>query len=913
MEERYTLSGEVQQDSSKQLIPGHDLSLDRPVVIKVLKDPEKNPDQVAELKREARLTGRLTHPGIVPIHELGENENGEVFYSMKQVSGNRLSTISAKISRGETDDWSLPRLLRIYTRICDTVAYVNEQGVAHRNLTTSSIILGEFGEVLVVDWEHAAETDATEIDVSGLGSMLEEILQLAPHFGRTPPEDLVAVTRKAQTIDPAERYTSASQLREEIETHLAGYATRAGEAGFFKLFGLFLSRHRLATSILTIGFITAVVSMALAWRLNSRQYIEASRDREVAESFMRKAREVDAEKLKNRITLSSGYTAQARQLANERYIQEGLTLARIAAEFDPTRIEANALAAALEFHSGDKDKARAKAQTIPKNKYPNLHYLLNTPSTKLEGELIHTGKSLAYAEVGLSRIAGDISARQEQRLEAYKKILLNAWGDSIDWNLSLWSKIGDRCFSAFVEDGKIGLEPIARKMNQDYLGNVLYLDINLKNKAPDLSILEQIPVESLSINSLEYPLQNEDLAPLRQCRNLKTFRLILYDGADHIEYLSGLDLVGIHIGLSSDTAIDLAPLRDCKTLRSLRIDRSTIASLDPIRDLSLEVYCGPVEDGDLSPLEGMPLKWADLSETDISAVAGAPIGTLFYRKKLTREVWEVMQTLPLKFFSVENPLAIDSKVFSGPLKHLEAMRFRSPYPLENSLDLFPSLKLAKVYHSGFDFRLFSGHPALEEIELRGGAKQQFHLGSLINSPMPDFKRIRRLPNLKGHCFPASLAREMVLQDRNSSLEEIAKLQSRIATSPGLAFAKPYLTEIETALKQGDFTPAGYLSPRQNYQGKSYQMVYSALNRNDAIEFAKSVGGALAGIASRKEFDWAWNTFATEWCPAYWIVDGRGAGSTRAVTAQKSTKGASIIEQQNVFQVMPFLIEWENQK
>lgn len=910
MEERYTLSGEIRQDSSKQLIPGHDLSLDRPVVIKVLNDPDSA--RVAELKREARLTGRLTHPGIVPVHELGENENGEVFYSMKHVSGNRFSTIMAKISNGETDDWSMPRLLRIFTRICDTVAYVNEQGAAHQNLKTSSIVLGEFGEVLVVDWEHATETDATENDVFELGSILAEILQLAPHFGKTPPEDLAAVARKTRAPDPAERYTSASLLREEVETHLAGYATRAGEAGFFKLCGLFLSRHRLATSILAFGLITAVVSTVLAWRLNSRQYIEASRGREVAESFMKQARQEDAERLATRITLSSGYTTQARQLANDRNIREGLTLARLAAEFDPTRIEASALAAALEFHSGDKFKARAKAQTIPENKYPNLHYILNTPSTGLEGELIHTAKSLAYAEVGLSRLAGDVSAQQEQRLEVYKKILLNAWGDAIDWDLYLWSKIGDRCFAAFVEDGAIGIEPISRKLNQEYLGNVLCLDIKLKNQAPDLSILKQIPVESLNIDSLEYQLQNEDLAPLSQCRNLKSLRLILYNGADHIEYLTGLDLVSIHIGLSSNTVIDLSPLRDCETLRSLRIDRSSIASLDPIQGLSLEVYCGPVEDGDLSPLKGMPIKWADLSETDITAVAGAPIGTLFYRKKLTREVWEVMQTLPLKFFSVENRLPIDPKVFTGPLEKLEAMRFRSPCPLQNSRDLFPSLKLAKVYHRGFDFRVFSGHPALEEIELWGGAKQQFHLGSLIKTPMPDFKRIRGLPNLRRHCFPVSLAREMVLQDRNSSLAEIDKLRSRIATSPGLAFAKPYLTEIEAALKLGNFAPAGYLSPRHNYQGNSYQMVYSALNRNDAIEFAKSVGATLATITSRKEFDWAWSTFATEWCPKYWIIDERGGRSTRAVAAQKNTTGAVIVGQQNVFQVMPFLIEWEKQ-
>ena len=113
-------------------------------------------DQQRRFRVEAQVTGQLEHPGIVPIHELGVNEEGQPFYVMKFVHGRTLQKVideyhAAKRSPGDHEVEQF-RLLQIFTSLCQTVAYAHSRGVLHRDLKPENVMLGPYGETLLLDW-----------------------------------------------------------------------------------------------------------------------------------------------------------------------------------------------------------------------------------------------------------------------------------------------------------------------------------------------------------------------------------------------------------------------------------------------------------------------------------------------------------------------------------------------------------------------------------------------------------------------------------------------------------------------------------------------------------------------------------------------------------------------------------------
>src|SRR5690606_32397289 len=122
-----------------------DVELGRDVALKVVSTPEAVDDVAERLRREARILARLEHPGIVPVHDAGVLADGRAFYAMKLVRGQRLDAFVQP-------DMPLPERLRIFGRICEAVAFAHAHGVIHRDLKPSNIMVGAFGEVLVMDW-----------------------------------------------------------------------------------------------------------------------------------------------------------------------------------------------------------------------------------------------------------------------------------------------------------------------------------------------------------------------------------------------------------------------------------------------------------------------------------------------------------------------------------------------------------------------------------------------------------------------------------------------------------------------------------------------------------------------------------------------------------------------------------------
>ena len=126
--------------------------------MKVLSNP--TPYEIELFRAEAQISAQLQHPGIPPIHSSGKLTSGNPFFTMREIKGRTFKDIMYsvhRVSRGgpwrETDDgWSFRRLVSVFKSVCDTVAYAHSKGVVHRDLKPSNIMIGAFGEVLVVDW-----------------------------------------------------------------------------------------------------------------------------------------------------------------------------------------------------------------------------------------------------------------------------------------------------------------------------------------------------------------------------------------------------------------------------------------------------------------------------------------------------------------------------------------------------------------------------------------------------------------------------------------------------------------------------------------------------------------------------------------------------------------------------------------
>jgi serine/threonine protein kinase len=127
-----------------------DLELGRTVALKVVAAEKTDAETTARLRREARIIARLEHPGIVPVHDVGTLPDGRVYYAMKLVSGKRLD---AHVREG----LPLGERLRLFQRICEPVAFAHAHGVIHRDLKPENVMVGPFGEVLVMDWGVAKD------------------------------------------------------------------------------------------------------------------------------------------------------------------------------------------------------------------------------------------------------------------------------------------------------------------------------------------------------------------------------------------------------------------------------------------------------------------------------------------------------------------------------------------------------------------------------------------------------------------------------------------------------------------------------------------------------------------------------------------------------------------------------------
>lgn len=260
---RYAIVREIGRGGMGIVYEADDAALGRRVAVKVLAAELSSREEAERLRSEARTIAGLEHPGIVPVHDLGELPDGRLFYAMKLVRGARLDTWAAGVPLAER--------LRAFLRICEAVGFAHAFGVAHLDLKPSNVMVGEFGAVLVMDWglargagptdraiagtpgymspeQERGEGSGPASDVYALGAILDF---LATSGGvSSAPRALAAIARKARAASPAGRYPAAAALADDVARFTDGLAPTAHREAPLERAGRFLSKHRtLATLI----------------------------------------------------------------------------------------------------------------------------------------------------------------------------------------------------------------------------------------------------------------------------------------------------------------------------------------------------------------------------------------------------------------------------------------------------------------------------------------------------------------------------------------------------------------------------------------------------------------------------------------------------------------------------------------
>ena len=179
--ERYTLTRLHAQGGLGQVWLALDGDLNRQVALKELR-PERggDPTLAARFLEEAKVTGQLEHPGIVPVYELARRSvDGQPFYTMRFIRGRTLAEAACDYHRkraaNEAGPLDLAALLNAFVAVCNAVAYAHSRGVIHRDLKPQNVVLGDFGEVIVLDWGLAKlvdrPEDATDLPSLALGAV----------------------------------------------------------------------------------------------------------------------------------------------------------------------------------------------------------------------------------------------------------------------------------------------------------------------------------------------------------------------------------------------------------------------------------------------------------------------------------------------------------------------------------------------------------------------------------------------------------------------------------------------------------------------------------------------------------------------------------------------------------------------
>jgi tetratricopeptide (TPR) repeat protein len=339
----YELRGEVARGGMGVIVEAWDRRHERSVAIKMLK--EQDPLLVGRFLREVRVTAQLQHPSIIPLYEAGRWTTGEPYYAMRLVEGRSL----AQAAKDATTTRERLALMPHLVALAEALAYAHERGYIHRDLKPSNVLVGRFGETVVIDWGIAKKLGDADImgsgaapaagqeeltvagevlgtiafmppeqargepvdaraDVYALGALAYHVLTGAVPYGdgtgpslvrvvsEAPapvevvapelPAELRAIVSKAMSRDPVSRYPSAEELAADLRAFAMGRLVSAMSYSRLALLRRWLLRHRAGVTVGLVFVVTLAAVLAVTGTRIVRERDRSDRNRAAAEKLV---------------------------------------------------------------------------------------------------------------------------------------------------------------------------------------------------------------------------------------------------------------------------------------------------------------------------------------------------------------------------------------------------------------------------------------------------------------------------------------------------------------------------------------------------------------------------------------------------------------------------------------------------
>jgi serine/threonine protein kinase len=211
--ERFEATQRLGEGGVGEVILARDNDIERPVAIKKLLPGADDADGLARFIDEIRTLGELDHPNIVPVHDVGVDADGRYYYVMKYVAGETLEQVIAKLAEGDRDyhaRYPFTRRVEVFRQILHGVQYAHDRGLIHRDIKPANVMIGRYGEVLVMDWGIARRIRASGAERFPVSDKARTLSQ-AP--SKVPPQ----LRTQTGAILGTPAYMSPEQARGEIE------------------------------------------------------------------------------------------------------------------------------------------------------------------------------------------------------------------------------------------------------------------------------------------------------------------------------------------------------------------------------------------------------------------------------------------------------------------------------------------------------------------------------------------------------------------------------------------------------------------------------------------------------------------------------------------------------------------------
>ena len=699
---RYVEQGLVGRGGMGEIALCVDRNIRRQIAMKrMLPATATNPARRARFVEEAQVTGQLEHPNIVPVHELERTPDGTIYFTMKLVKGRSIADILRDLKNPPGDlkeRVTLGELLQIFLKVCDGVGFAHSRGVVHRDLKPSNIMVGDFGEVLVMDWGLAkivgredigaeelvvssrlekgqmltmdgsamgtpaymppeqAEGQLDKIDhrsdIYSLGAILYEMLALERAVkGDTSVAVLMNVI-EGKIVPPEERAPARHIPRE-----LSAVAMKCLSKNRLHRYQSATELHRDITLFLEGRSVSAAPDtfpQAVVKLVKRNKAVSASMAAAaVIILVLTTGFIVSLAEQRNRARASEKRAVAARQKQHATALAASEALAK------------QAIRAAEGGRLAEADvRADAALNVMPDG--PWGHYALGVVAFEKK-DLAAARKHLEEA-VGLDRSHEPSSVFLSRVLAASGELvkwekLVAGSGQSSDWRSLVAAADALMSAKRYKQAHKAYRRALGLMERDATIPPNVRLDVRSKAGGAEACIKTQGFYQSI-----------RHLLPQEQVRRIEAKLKEIYGAALKVRVTTWTGvLTTIDIADNGELVQWLDPLRGMPLTR-LVCDRTHVRDLTPLKGMPLkELYCYSTYVSDLGPVRGMPLALLHCGATpvsDLRPLEGMPLRTLHLRNGGVSDL-RPLRGMPLAFLDVAGTRVVDLAPLAGmPLERL---------------------------------------------------------------------------------------------------------------------------------------------------------------------------------------------------------------------------------------------------